>query len=223
LAPWQQRNAALMKLRANGRFSIARLEIGSTFVSNVSGTAELQAGQMRVSDLRADLLGGRHNGTWTADFTISPPMFAGSGGVSKLSMAQLASLMHDNWATGNMDARYSLTLAGMNAAALRDFATGSADFTLSNGLLRHVALEGRPAPLTFSEFTGKLALLNATFTLTECKLQSPGGDFLVKGTASYDRTLDLRLERAGGRSYAISGTLDKPRVVQTPAAEASPR
>jgi len=79
--------------------------------------------------------------------------------------------------------------------------------------------------VAFSEFTGKIAVQNGAFTLADCKLQSPTGNYLVKGTALYDRTLNLRLERAGGRLYVISGTLDKPQVtsIPTPAAEASLR
>jgi hypothetical protein len=225
LAPWQQRNDALMKLRASGHFSIARFEIGSAIATNVSGSAELQAGQMRVTDLHGELLGGKHTGAWTADFTVSPPSFTGSGSMSKLSMAQLAALMHDNWATGAVDAQYSLTMAGANAAALANSAAGSADFTWSGGALRHVILDGHGAPVAFSEFTGKIAVQNGAFTLADCKLQSPTGNYLVKGTALYDRTLNLRLERAGGRLYVISGTLDKPQVtsIPTPAAEASLR
>ncbi len=225
LAPWQQRNDALMKLRASGHFSIARFEIGSAVATNVSGSAELQAGQMRVEGLAGEFLGGKHAGAWTADFTVSPPSFSGSGRVSKISMAQLAALMHDSWASGTVDARYALSMAGANAAALSNSASGSADFNWSGGALRHVVLEGLNAPITFSDFTGKIALQNGAFTLADCKLQSPAGNYLLKGTALYDRTLNLRLERAGGRSYVISGTLDKPQVtsIATSAAEASLR
>jgi len=47
----------------------------------------------------------------------------------------------------------------------------------------------------------------------------------VKGTASLDRSLDLRFESTGGRAYAISGPLDKPHVEAVPssAAEAALR
>ena len=76
-------------------------------------------------------------------------------------MAQLATLMHDNWAAGAVDAQYSLTMRGVTRANLRDSATGTADFTWNDGVLRHVVLDGRGAPLTFSEFTGKVVLANA--------------------------------------------------------------
>ena len=215
LAPWQRRVDALLKLRASGHFTAARLELGAALANNVSGAAELDAGKLRVSDLRGDLLGGHHTGTWTADFTVSPPRFAGSGNLARVAMAQLATLMHDNWATGTMDAKYSLAMAGLTSAALRTSATGSAVFTWDGGSLRHVTLDSRGAPVTFSEFAGSVTLQNATLTLTDCKLQSSGMGYAVKGTASFDRNLDLRLERAG-QAYAISGPLDKPRVETVP-------
>jgi hypothetical protein len=225
LAPWQRREDALLKLRASGRFTAGRIELGTAIANNVSGTAELEAGKLRISDLRADLLGGRHSGSWSADFTVSPPRFSGSGSVTRVSMAQLASLMHDNWATGAMDAKYSLAMSGLTPAALRDSATGSAVFTWDGGSLRHVALDARGVPVAFSEFTGSVTLQNGTFTLMDCKLQSVGDRYAIKGTASFDRTLDLRFERTGGHVYAVSGPLDKPRIeaVPAPAAEAALR
>ncbi len=181
LAPWQRREDALLKLRAGGRFTAARMEIGTVVASNVSGTVELDGGKLRVNDLRADLLGGRHAGTWTADFTTSPPRFAGSGNVVRVSMAQLAALMHDNWAIGMIDAKYSLAMAGLTPSALRDSATGSADFNWSGGSLRHVTLDSRGTPVSFSDFTGLVSLQNETLNLTECKLQSAAGNYFGKG------------------------------------------
>jgi len=210
LAPWQRREDALLKLRARGRFSVARLEIGAAVANNVSGLAELEAGKLRISDLRGDVLGGHHAGTWTADFTVSPPRFAGSGNLSRVSMAQLASLMHDNWASGAVDAKYSLAMAGLTPAALRTSANGSAVFTWAGGSLRHVTLDSRGVPVSFSDFTGTVSLQNGTLTLTDCRL----------GTASLDRSLDLRFESKGGRAYAVSGPLDKPHVEAVPSAPA---
>jgi AsmA-like C-terminal region len=216
LAPWQRRQDALLKLRASGHFTAARMEIGSAVASNVSGAAELGDGKLRVSDFRADLLAGHHNGTWTADFTVSPPRFAGSGNVARVSMLQLASLMQDNWATGTLDAKYSLAMAGLTAASLRNSTSGSAVFTWQGGVLRHVTLDPKGAPVSFSDFAGTVTLQNGILNLADCKLEATGGSYEVKGTASFDRNLDLRFERAGGRIYAISGPLEKPHVETVP-------
>ncbi len=221
----QRREDALLKLHASGHFASPRFELGTAVANNVSAAIDLDAGKLRVRDLRADILGGHHSGMWTADLAVSPPTYSGTGRLNRVSMAQLGTLMHDSWAAGAVDAQYSLAMRGLDTASLRDSATGSADFTWNDGALRHVVLDGRGAPLAFSNFIGKVSLAGGMFTLVDCKLQSAGANYIVKGTASYDRSLAVRLERAGGRSYVISGPLDKPRVetTTTPSAEAALR
>ena len=230
--PWYQllaigkRNEdALLKLHSSGHFAATRFDLGPLVANNVNGSLELSFGKLRIHELRGDLLGGHQDGSWLADFTVSPPRFMGNGVVSKISMTQLATLMHDNWATGSVDAEYSLTLSGLSATKLRSSAGGNAGFTWTAGSLRHVTLDSHGVPVVFSKFAGKIALQDGTFTLADCKMQSNANVYAVKGTASYDRSLSLKFERSGGQSYVISGTLDKPSVqtVNTPAAEASLR
>jgi hypothetical protein len=221
----RRHNDILLKLSARGHFVIPRLDFGAATATNVNGSLELSSGKLRIHELRADVLGGHEDGSWLADFTVSPPRFMGNGVVSKMAMAQLGSLMHDNWATGSLDASFSVVLSGLTAAKLRNGASGTADFTWSNGVLRHVSLDSHGSPVGFSKFVGKLSLQDGTFTLDGGKLQSLGAIYSVKGTASYDRNLALKMERASGPSYAISGTLDSPRVqiMNATAAEASLR
>lgn len=225
LAIGKRSEDALLKLHASGRFAVSRFELGPVVANNVNGSLELSSGKLRIHELRADVLGGHQDGSWLADFTVSPPRFMGNGVVSKISMTQIATLMHDNWATGSVDAAYSLTLSGLSAAKLRSSAGGAADFTWTAGSLRHVTLDAHGVPVVFSKFAGKIALQDGIFTLADCKMQSNASVYAVKGTASYDRSLAVKLERSGGQSYVISGTLDKPSVqtITTPAAEASLR
>ncbi len=225
LSMGKRNDNALLKLRASGHFSVARFALGSVVASNVNGTLELSSGKLRIHELRADLLGGHQDGSWLADFTVSPPRFMGNGIINKLSMTQLASLMHDNWAAGAVDAEYSLTLSGLSVDMLRNSAAATADFTWSGGSLKHVSLDSRGIPIVFSKFSGKVSMRDKTFTLSDCKLQASGASYSVKGTASYGRNLAVQLERSGGQSYVISGTLEKPHVetVTNPAAEAALR
>ncbi len=215
----------LMKLHAQGHFSMPKMELGPTTATNVSGSIELSSGKLRLPELRADLLGGHEDGSWLADFTVSPPRFMGNGVASRMSVSQVAALMHDNWATGAVDASFSLVLSGLTPAKLRSTAGGTADFTWSNGSLRHVSLDSRGAPVSFSKFTGKVSLEDGTFSFSDAKMQSSGATYAVQGKASYDRTLTMKLERSSGPSYLISGTIDNPHVetVPTPPAEAALR
>jgi hypothetical protein len=202
----------LMKLEARGHFTVPRMELGPMTATNLNGSIELSSGKLRIPELRADLLGGHEDGSWLADFTVSPPRFMGNGVVSKIAMSQLGSLMHDNWATGSTDAQFSVVLAGLSADKLRSSASGSADFTWSNGALRHVSLDHRGTPIAFSKFVGKVALQDGVFTVSDGRMQAAGITYNVKGTASYDRSLAMKLERPSGPSYVVSGTLDNPHV-----------
>ena len=225
LALGRRHNDALLKLHAQGHFVIPRLELGAATAANVNGSLELSSGKLRIPELRADFLGGHEDGSWLADFTVSPPRFMGNGVIRKLAMPQVGSLMRDNWATGTVDAEFSVTMSGLSAATLRSTAGGTADFTWNSGVLRHVSLDGHGTPVAFSRFAGKLALQDGTFTLTDGKMQSARATYVVKGTALYDRSLKIEMERSGGMSYVVSGTLDQPSVkaVAATAAEASLR
>jgi hypothetical protein len=218
LAIGQRDENALMKLQARGQVSAARLLIGDLLASNFSSTVEMSSGKLSLKDIRADALGGHHAGNWDGDFTAMPPKYFGSGTVTKIAMTQVAALTHDAWATGSLDGEYTLGIAGLTGSALRDSASGSASFSWTGGALRHVNLDAKSTPLSFSSFGGQIALQNGTITCHGCKLQAGSESYEVTGNASFSRTLDVRLENPGhGSSYVISGPLEKPGVVAVPA------
>jgi len=220
LAIGQQHDDALLKLRAGGKFNVARLQFGPLPASNVAGEIQMNAGKVRLDVLRSDLLGGHHNGRWTADFTQSPPRFAGGGTLQKIAMDQLSALMHDNWAAGQISGKFRINMQGANAASLRNSLAGSLDFVWTGGSLRHVTLEGRSSPLTFASLAGVLEARQGKLLFNDCKMKTAGLDYTLTGTAAYDRSLDLHLQREGGPSYAIAGPLDKPRVEALPSTSA---
>jgi hypothetical protein len=226
LAIGQRDENALLKVRAVGRVSAGRMLIGELLASNFVSTVEMNSGKLSLKEIRADVLGGHHAGNWDGDFTSTPPKYFGSGTVTKIAMAQVAGLMHDPWATGTMDGEYTLGIAGLSAAALRDSASGSASFKWTGGSLRHVTLETKNTPLAFSSFGGQLALQNGTISCQGCKLQSSSDSFDVMGSATFSRTVDVHLENpAHGASYVISGPLERPDIVTvpTPSSEAKAR
>lgn len=216
LAIWQQRADALLKLHAAGSFDIAHLEMGRLPAENVHGQVQMNAGKVQVDVLRSELLGGHHNGRWTADFTQSPPRYVGGGTLQSVTMEQLSSLMHDNWATGQASGTFAVAMQGANPRNLRDSVTGSLDFSWSNGSLRHVTLEGRSTPLAFYNLTGVAEIGQGKLTFSDCELKSSGMRYQLSGTAGFDRVLNLRLQPASGTSYAIAGSLDKPQVATVP-------
>jgi hypothetical protein len=213
----KQKSDFFLTLPANGVITVARVPLGPVVATNVNARLEMNAGKVQLDVLRSDVLGGHNAGHWSADFTRSPPRYAGGGAFLKVSMDQLSAAMKDGWAAGLASGKYGVTLQGTTAASLRDSLTGSLDFAWTAGSLRHVTLAGHPGPLAFSSFTGLLDGNRGKLALKNCGLNSGGASYTVTGTATLDRTLDLRLEREGGPSYAISGSLETPRVEALPA------
>jgi hypothetical protein len=67
----------LENLRASGKVSIGRLRIPSMVADRVSAALDLERGKLKISELRADLLGGKHRGDWQAD--LRQPLHATPG------------------------------------------------------------------------------------------------------------------------------------------------
>lgn len=217
LAIGEQSQDALLKLHADGKVDITHFQLGRLMADNFQGHLTINDGTVELDIVRSDLLGGHQTGKWTGDFTTSPPMYAGGGVLQKISMDQLSTLMHENWATGQTSGKYAISMKGKDAAGLLNSSTGSADFTWTGGTLRKLALEGHSAPLTFSSLTGILNLGGGKLTFDNCEMKTAGAVFNVKGVATYDRKLNFTLQRSGGPSYSVAGSLDEPQVTAVPA------
>ena len=192
-------------------------QLGPLVADNFQAHLVLNEGNLELDVLRSDLLGGHHTGKWTADFTATPLRYAGGGVMQKISMDQLSTWMRENWAGGQSSGKYALSMQGKDAAGLLSSATGSADFTWTGGSLRKLALDGRPAPLTFSSLAGIFNIGGGRLTFDNCEMKTAGGVFNVKGIATYSRTLNFTLQRTGGTSYVVAGSLDQPQVTAVPA------
>jgi hypothetical protein len=202
---------SLMRVQASGRIATNHLTMGTVSASHVTANARLASGKLALTDVRADLFGGRHQGEWQADFTGAQPAYAGSGSFSRVAMAELALPMRDNWASGTVDTNYRLTMLGNSPAEFAKSMSGNASFDWRNGAMRHVVLDGHSGPLQFTRFTGQLQIRNGSISIPETRMAGRAGVYTVSGTASLGRELGLNVS-SGGRSYVVSGPLDKPKV-----------
>ncbi len=214
--PWYQllgdnkpHSSLLSRINATGRISTNRLVMKSLTAGHVAANLEITPGKVTLSSLEGDVLGGKHSGTWVADFTGPQPAYTGSGKLDHVVMAQAAALMGDDWASGTAGGTYRVTTSGWSAAELIQSAKGTMDFDWHDGLLHHVAIAG--ASLKFRRFSGELALNEKTFTL-KSRLDTPLGLYNVSGTANTARQLQVRLVRDPAHVFVVTGTLAKPRV-----------
>jgi len=213
----------LQNLRASGKINAGRLLIHDIVANRVSAALDLERGKLQVSDLRADLLGGKHRGDWQADFTADAPAYVGSGTLTGISLQQLAEAMHDPWISGTAGGTYRITASGADSAAFWESADGGLQFDLRDGVLSHISLAGDEGPLRIARWQGHARLTGEKIEIEKGKLVSPTEAFEIGGTASLGQVLDFKLTRsadvrsvhAGAGAYSITGTLAEPIVALT--------
>jgi hypothetical protein len=217
-------------LRASGKVNVGRLRIHGVVAERVSATLDIDRGKIKVSDLRADLLGGKHRGDWQADFTGGSPVYAGAGSLTGISLEQIASAMHDPWISGTGAGNYQLKASGTDGAAFWQSAEGGIRFDVRDGVLAHISLASGEAPLQILHWQGRARLHDSKIEVEQGALVSSAGEaYEIGGTASFGRELDFKL--IGGTEmkapaslvYSITGTVAEPRVAVSPTAETQAR
>jgi len=209
----------LLTLHAAGKLNVDRFAIQNLVATRVSTHVELERGIVRLSDLRGDLLGGKHLGDWQADFSVKPPGYSGSGTLQGIDLQQLAQAMHDGWVTGTATATYRASASGIDAAELISSAKANLKIEVRDGVLPHIVLTEGNEPLHIRRLVGNLVLRDGRFEIQQGKLETPGGIYQLSGTASLTRTLDLKLVRDGAPGFNIIGPLTEPRVAPVKAQE----
>ncbi len=221
----------LESLRASGKVNAGRLLIHNLVANRVSASLDLDRGKLKISELRADLLGGKHRGDWQADFAADSPVYTGTGTLTGISLQQVADAMHDPWISGTAGGTYRFTASGADSAAFWQSAEGGLQFDLRDGVLSHLSLASDEGPLRIARWQGHARLLGGKIEIEKEKMVSPTGVYEISGTASLGQVLDFKLTRgtevraAHARSiaYSITGTVAQPRVALTPAPETQAR
>jgi hypothetical protein len=195
------------------------LALGRFVATRASAQVQTGEGKLRLTRITAELFGGKHQGEWRADFSGLQPVYAGSGVVERVAVGPLTELMADHWATGALSGNYRVMMAGWTEEELASSAEGVFDFDWRDGTLRRIALNGDAVPLRLKRFSGQLRLRDSQLALAASRMETPAGIYVVSGSASLQRKLDLKLERQGAAGYTLSGTVDDPQVTLLPAAE----
>ena len=201
----------LARLQASGSIKANRLQIGSVDVAHISARLVLDRGTLNVPELNADFLGGRHRGTWHADFNSKPALCGGSGQLAGVSLARLASAMKDPWIVGTATANYQI-----RGSCTTDFwrsAEGTLRVEMRDGAWHHISLGTSQEPLQFTRFSGQADLNDGKIELSNTNVDSPEGKYEISGTATLQREISLKMTRqSASTGYAISGTIAEPLV-----------
>ena len=212
----------LASVRAAGHLTADRAQTTTFSATRVSANIDLSAGKLDISDLNAEFLGGKHRGTWRADFTTKPAICKGSGNISGILLERLADTTKDNWIAGSADASYDLK--GECPANFWRSADGTLRFDGQESTLEHISLKDDSGPLRITRWTGQVRVHGGNFEIKDAQLNSTRGQLVLSGTASLEQKLDLTLAKpANGTpaaTYTISGTLAEPVVVPNPQTQA---
>jgi hypothetical protein len=211
-------------LHADGSVTANRLLLRGLTTSHVSADVSLDAGKLQLSDLRGELLGGKHRGEWEADFSVRPAVYTGSGTVTGIALRQLATAMHDEWIAGTASGSYQITASGAASSDFWNSAEGIVQFDVRDGMFPHLLLVDDGDPLKVDRLQGRAHLKEGKIETKEAWLDSPAGKFQVSGTASLTRELDLKFttkpDTTGGvKTYAIGGTVAEPRMTHVASPE----
>jgi hypothetical protein len=209
----------LQTLNASGKLSADKIVVNGVVINKASSTIQAGGGKVEFRDLRAEVLGGRHLGTWIADLTSQPPQYSVSGVFDSVVLGELPSAMDTGGITGLANVRYQFDASGFTRAELLPSATGTSDVEVRNGTFPRVVL-AENGGLEVQRLTARLAIRDGRVEIQNASLQTTGDEYQLRGSASLDRVLDLKLTRDGAPGFNITGTLAQPHVTRTAAANA---
>jgi hypothetical protein len=199
---------------ASGQITANKLVMKSLVASRASAELKITPQDFTVVGLTADLLGGNFIGDIHADFASGTPSYSSSGNLVNISIGNVAALTREAWGNGKLTGSYKGSAKGWKAEEIISSLAGTGTFDWREGTLQHLDLEGRGKPLQFKDFNGTVGLSKGVMSISESKLLAGKSIYLVSGTASLGRELELKLERDGEPGYSVGGTLDSPKVVQ---------
>jgi hypothetical protein len=209
----------LMTVDASGKLSADRVVMDKLVAGQVTANVELKNGKLRLSDLQANVLGGRHSGEWKADFTLQPPQYSGSGTFQRVALGQLAEVMNGDWITGTAAGSYQVSTSGRTMKELFASATATLQVDASAGALPHIVFPDGVSPLQMRNLTAHLLLHDGKVDIQAGKLETSADVFHLSGTASLAQIVNLKLTRADASGFSITGTLAQPQVLPVAAPE----
>lgn len=202
----------LSRVRGTGSLSIERFRIHSITATNMSAKINLGEGKIEIAGLNAELLSGRHRGTWQIDFSVRPAICRGKGDLVGISLASLASAMRNPWIAGSANGHYDLK--GSCSEEFWPSAEGVVQADMRDGVFEHVIVGDDGEPLRIRRLDGQARMHGGSIEVEKASLDSREGTYELSGTATLQREIAVRLTRipsnAASGGYSISGTLAQP-------------
>jgi hypothetical protein len=190
--------------------------------TQVATQVEVDRGKITLTALRGQLLQGTHQGNWIVDVSNhdvsnheasnQTVRYHGTGTLQDISLAQMGTLMDDDWISGTATGNFDLDGSGDSFRQVLEHADGKLQFVMRNGSLPHIEIPGSSVPLPVHRFAGELHLKKGAWELSAGRLESRDGIYQVSGTVSPGGGFDFVLTRGDEQSWTLTGTLANPHV-----------
>ena len=201
-------------LEAQGRLQVAQFTLKKLVASQLSTQIGIHRGRIVLAGLHGQVMQGAHQGNWTIDTTVQPPLWHGTGALQNISLATLTPLMNDPWISGSADGSFDLETSGEGFADMLSHADGRLQFVMRNGRFNHVQMSSAESALPVHRFAGDLRVKKGVWELSGGRLESRDGMYRVTGTASPAEGLNFNFTRDDEQSWNLTGTLAKPHVAR---------
>jgi hypothetical protein len=212
----------LLAIQAQGQLRIAQFDLKNVLVTQLATHMAIDRGKVTLGGLRAQLLQGAHQGNWTIDLSAPEPSlegnsaptarYHGAGTLKEISLAQMATLMDDDWISGTADGTFDMSGSTDSFHSLPAHTDGRLQFVMRNGTLPHLEIPGSPVPLPVHRFSGELDLKKGVWQLSAGRLETRDGLYQISGTASPGSEFNFILIRGDEQSWTVTGSLAKPQV-----------
>jgi hypothetical protein len=222
----------LLALKAHGNLHIGRFGVKKAIATQVAAEVDVNRGKITLTSLHAQLLKGTLQGNWIIDVPVpnnevrraevaASVRYHGTGILQNVALEQVGALMNEAWISGTGDGKFDWQGSGNSFHEWLSTSTGSLQFAMRNGSLSRVEIPGSVGPLPVHRLAGDLRLEKGLWKLSDGKLESRDGLYMVSGTASAASGFDFVLKRADDRSWSLTGTLARPRVAPIARTEAT--
>lgn len=210
-SPAETPPSLLTTLHAAGRISSDRFKVQRMTATHFTANLRVHEGKIDLSEIRADVFGGKITGDWQTDLDVRPGVCGGSGKLTGITLARISDA--NSAFTGTASVTYELK--GQCGGDFWSSAEGVVRFTANDAVLPGLSLADDATPLRIAQLTGQAKMEAGHFLINDAAVDSDNGKFQLNGTAAVNGDLQLQLARpanAPGSSFVITGTLADPRV-----------
>lgn len=195
----------LLEIPSSGSITANRLAVGNLRAEKASALVEVGNAQVSLHHWVAALFDGQHEGDWTFDFSGPEPRVQGAGTLRHAQMEQARAAFDDRTGMGIFDLDYRIAMRGDRPDQLRSSASGSGNFTWSNGTFAKTYPPAESTTIHFGNWSGRFTIEKERVTVLDSRMDSSSGLQEVSGEILFNRQWNLRFVRANATGVVASG------------------